>query len=81
MSDASPPEFAKAARRDRGGAALAAAIATLKKRLATAQAERDGWHAAGNVDRCLTAGYMLEALRLQLQRLELAGRAAAGQGA
>jgi len=81
MSDASSPQFAEAALHDRGGAALSTAIDTLKKRLAGAQSERDGWYAAGNVDRCLAAGYLLEALRLQLQRLELAARAATGKGA
>ena len=81
MPDASSPQFAEAALHDRGGTALVAAITTLKKRLAAAQAERDGWYMAGNVDRCLATGYLLEALRLQLQRLELAARAAAGKGA
>ena len=60
---------------------FSAAIAALKKRLASAQAERDGWYAAGNVDKCLAAGHMFEALRRQLERLELAARAAAGKSA
>ena len=56
---------------------LYAAIATLKKRLAHAQAERDGWHAAGNEEKYLVACAMFDALRLQLQRLEAAARAPA----
>ena len=51
---------------------LHAAIATLKKRLAHAQAERDGWHAAGNEEKYLAACGMFDALRLQLERLEAA---------
>jgi len=53
---------------------LYAAIATLKKRLARAQAERDGWYAAGNEEKTLAASSMVEALRLQLERLEAAAR-------
>jgi hypothetical protein len=83
MSDASFLGFDEAAGRERGGAAMTlyAAIATLKKRLSSAQAARDCWHAAGNEQKCLEAGYIVEALRRQLERLELAARAAASKGA
>ena len=57
---------------------LYAAIATLKKRLARSLAERDGWYAAGNQEKYLAACSMVEALRLQLGRLEAAVRAPAG---
>ena len=81
MSNASFWGFAETAGRERGGAGmtLSTAIATLKKRLASAQAQRDGWHAAGDEPRCLEAGYLVEALRLQLERFELAAQAAAGR--
>src|SRR5919206_252523 len=45
---------------------LYVAIAMLQKRLAHAQAERQGWHAAGNEEKYLAAAAMVEALRLQL---------------
>jgi hypothetical protein len=53
---------------------LYAAIATLRKRLARALAERDGWHAAGNQEKYLAASAMVDALRLQLGKLEAAPR-------
>jgi len=37
-----------------------------------AEAEHDGWHAAGNEEKYLAASSMVEALRRQLQRLEAA---------
>ena len=58
---------------------LYAAIATLKKRLSRAEAERDGWHAAGNEEKYLAACAMFDALRLQLERLEAAARTPANQ--
>ena len=54
-----------------------AAIATLKKRLARAQAERQGWHAAGNEAKYLEAASLVAALGLQLEKLELAVRESA----
>jgi len=83
MSDESFPGSAEAGVGDcaRADMSLSAAIATLKRRLASAQVERDGWDAAGDADRCLGAGYRVEALRLQLERLELAARAAASKSA
>lgn len=56
---------------------LYAAIATLRKRLAQAQAERDGWHAAGNEEKYLATCSIVEALKLQLGRLEAAASAPA----
>ena len=51
---------------------LYAAIATVKKRLARAESERDGWHAAGNEEKYRAACTLVDALRLQLDMLELA---------
>jgi len=51
-----------------------AVIVALSTRLARAQAERDGWYTAGNEQKYLAACSVVEALGLQLQRLELAAR-------
>jgi hypothetical protein len=56
---------------------LYAAIATLKKRLARASTERDGWYAAGNQGEYLAACCTVDTLQLQLERLEAAARASA----
>ena len=53
---------------------LYGAISTVKKRLARAQAERDGWHAAGNQEKYRAACTMVDALRLQLEMLEASSR-------
>jgi hypothetical protein len=54
-----------------------AAIATVKKRLARAEAERDGWHAAGNEAKYLAASSLVEVLREHLRKLEAATRPSA----
>jgi hypothetical protein len=78
MSDGGSPQFATAPAQNGAGARLIllVAIVSLRKRLARAETERDGWQAAGNEEKYLSASYSVEALRLQLERLELAARAA-----
>jgi len=44
-------------------------IRALQERIVRAQAERDGWHAAGLSEKYLEAYSMVEALELQLERL------------
>ena len=51
-----------------------AEIAVLKARLAKAESERDTWRAAGNQESYLEACSMVDALALQLERLEGAAR-------
>ena len=53
---------------------LYGAIATVRKRLARAQAERDGWHAAGNAEKYRAACTVVDALRQQLDMLEASDR-------
>ena len=53
---------------------LYAAIATLKKRLARALAERDGWHSAGNEEKYREACSVVRALAEELEKRELAAR-------
>jgi hypothetical protein len=53
---------------------LYAAIATLKKRLVRALAERDGWRAAGNEEKYREACSLIQALAEQLEKRELAAR-------
>jgi hypothetical protein len=53
---------------------LYGAIATLKKRIVRALAERDGWHAAGNEEKYREACSIIRALTEQLEQRELAAR-------
>ena len=53
---------------------LYGAIATLKKRLARALAERDRWQAAGNEAMYSAACSLVQALSEQLEKRELAAR-------
>lgn len=53
---------------------LYGAIATLKKRLARARAERDRWHAAGNEAEYGAACSLVQSLAEQLEKRELAAR-------
>ena len=53
---------------------LYAAIATLKKRLARAEAERDGWYAAGNEEMHRAACALVKTLAEELEKRELAAR-------
>jgi len=53
---------------------LYGAIATLKKRLLLALAERDGWRAAGNDEKYRHACTLVQALAEQLEKRELAAR-------
>jgi hypothetical protein len=55
-----------------------AAIATVKKRLARAQAERESWRAAGNDQKYLEACSAVSALVQELAKLELAARGRTG---
>jgi len=47
--------------------ALRSDIAALSKRIAEAQAECDGWKAAGSQEKFLAAYFLAEALELQLE--------------
>jgi hypothetical protein len=53
---------------------LYAAIATLKKRLLRALAERDGWRDAGDEEKYREACSVVQALTEQLEQRELAAR-------
>ena len=44
-------------------------ITALQERIVRAEAERDGWHAAGLREKYLEAYSMVDALELQLERL------------
>ena len=48
------------------------AIAALKQRLAKAESERDAWRASGRQENYLEAYSMVEALEMQLDRMERA---------